>query len=335
MASSTTEYTEVGKAHRCAHCGGPLKFGADDIVYTCPYCGYTSEIDGEPIEDHCYYSSVSEETVKKNVTELLARRKVEKAEIIETKVVYLPFWCIQTNALTKYKGYMVSRVETDHKKQLYLPLDESSSYSGGMFVLARRSAAFYGLEKLKTRLGLSSLTAKPFSFEEVRNEIKSFLNAEINGEEAHVMAKSAIEDEHRREAEILAKDIVDCRTEVTFGQASYLHVPLYMIRYCCKGKLFKIALDGRDGTLLLGEMPMTFFASFSNLVMSFSFVIASAILGAIGPPLILVLLGTETEGGVELILVVGVCCLFFAFLFLKLALDSLRKFFNVQIEYGR
>jgi len=335
LSSSTTEHKEVGKAHRCAHCGGALKFGADDIVCTCPYCGYTSEIDGEPIEDHYYYPSVSEETVKKRVMEFIARSNVKNVDITEVKVVYIPFWRFQVSAVTKYKGYIVDKGSKDQKYRLYLPVESSSSYSGGVFILARRFAAFYGLDKLKTQLRQPLLTERLFNFEEIKSEAKAFLNAEISAEEARAITKSAIEDEQRHEAEKVATDIVDCATETRLGQISYWHVPLYMVRYSYRGKLFKIALDGRDGTLLLGELPTTLVGSLSNLVLSFSYVIASAILGGIGPPLFLILLGTEPSEGGEYIFVVFGFCLLLAFVLLTLALSSLRKFFSVQLEYRR
>ena len=47
-----TQPKETMTALKCQSCNAPLTVSPDDVVIVCGYCGFTSTIEGEKVEDH-------------------------------------------------------------------------------------------------------------------------------------------------------------------------------------------------------------------------------------------------------------------------------------------
>jgi len=241
---------------KCPHCGAPIKFNPGEILATCQYCGYTVVIEtGKPFvfEHSMLLNEYDEVAVEKLVKEWMASGFLKpgdlakRSKIVEKELVYLPFWVVPVTAKTTYKG-IFERLSPPVVKEGKI----EKKYS--WLVLARKASEF------PTREYDVPLDGKiPYDFRRIERYAK-VLNSEIDENEALNIAKQEIEAHH----EFLAKQdvdrIIEIKTEFEFGDAVYLHAPIWFITYEYKGERYKIFLDGATGTVIKGDIPPTDFS---------------------------------------------------------------------------
>jgi len=241
---------------KCPHCGAPIKFNPGEILATCQYCGYTVVIQtGKPFvfEHSMLLNEYDEAAAEKLVKEWMASGFLKpgdlakRSKIVEKELVYLPFWVVPVTAKTTYKG-IFERLSPPIVKEGKI----EKKYS--WLVLARKASEF------PTREYDVPLEGKiPYDFRRIERYAK-VLNSEIDENEALNIAKQEIEAHH----EFLAKQDVDrtieIKTEFEFGDAVYLHAPIWFIAYEYKGERYKIFLDGSTGTVIKGDIPPTDFS---------------------------------------------------------------------------
>jgi len=99
----------------------------------------------------------------------------------------------------------------------------------------------------------------PYDFRRIEGYAK-VLNSEIDENEALNIAKQEIEAHHEFLAKQDVDKIIEIKTEFEFGDAVYLHAPIWFITYEYKGERYKIFLDGSTGTVIKGDIPPTDFS---------------------------------------------------------------------------
>ena len=245
----------IVKEIRCPHCGAPIKFNPGEIVATCQYCGYTVVIEtGEAFvfEHSMFLNECDESKVEKLVKEwmnsgfLKPKDLAKKSKITEKNLFYIPFWLIPVEATTTYKG-IFERISPPIVKEGKI----EKKYE--WVVLARKASEFPTKEydiPLKGKI--------PFDFRRIEPYAK-VLNSEIDEREAIEIAKQQIEEHHKFLAEQEVDKIIEQKTEFEFGDAVYLHAPIWIIKYEYKRKNYVIFLDGATGQVIKGDIPPTDF----------------------------------------------------------------------------
>ena len=264
---------------KCPVCNGNIRTGPDDVVITCPYCGQTSTIEGKAIGDHLMESAKDEDDRIKGFRKFLEKNKgmnkalPKKAEIVEHTLIYVPVWTAKVKADTWYKGYKtvqvpVQRTETytdsEGRTQTrtvteyetgYVPVQDEIHTDTDERLLARKGARFYGLEEYLETINLRD--TEPYNFEKIKDLNPTILNAEIGQEEFEKTVHSRVSDRHRAQAKSGLTELFDCRTTTQVRGTTYLQAPFVLIRYKFQGDLYKCALDGHSGKVVLGEIPIT------------------------------------------------------------------------------
>ena len=120
-------------------------------------------------------------------------------------------------------------------------------------VLARRAA------KLPTREYEVPLEGKvPYDFRKIEKFAK-VLNSEIDKSDAVDLAKRQIEESHRYLAQQNVDRIAEFKSVMKITQTSYLHAPIWFVKYNYKDKKYQLWIDGATGTAIKGEIPSTGF----------------------------------------------------------------------------
>jgi len=243
---------------RCSHCGAPIKFNPGEIIATCQYCGYTVVIEtGSPFtfEHSMFLNEYDRRQVEGLVKEWMRSGFLKPGDlarssrIVEKELVYLPFWVVSVLAETTYKGVF---------ERLAPPVVKEGKIEKkyDWLVLARKSAEF------PTREYDVPLEGKiPYDFRRIEKHAK-VLNSEMNREEAAATAKQEIEDLHRFLARQDVDRIIEMKTNFKFGEAVYLHAPIWFIAYEYKDKRYRVFLDGATGTIVKGDIPPAKFGVF-------------------------------------------------------------------------
>ena len=241
---------------KCPHCGAPIKFNPGEILATCQYCGYTVVIEtGKPFvfAHSMLLNEYDEAAVEKLVKEWMASGFLKPGDlakcskIVEKELVYLPFWVVPVTAKTTYKG-IFERLSPPVVKEGKI----EKKYS--WLVLARKASEFPTREYDVPLDGTI-----PYDFRRIEGYAK-VLNSEIDENEALNIAKQEIEAHHEFLAKQDVDKIIEIKTEFEFGDAVYLHAPIWFITYEYKGERYKIFLDGSTGTVIKGDIPPTDFS---------------------------------------------------------------------------
>src|SRR3990170_9049836 len=97
----------------CSHCGAPIAFKPGEILATCKYCGYTVVVNTGQVFtfEHSlllnkYDPTQIEESVRNWMREGFIKPPdlAKKSKIVESNLVYLPFWVVSAEVKSSYKG---------------------------------------------------------------------------------------------------------------------------------------------------------------------------------------------------------------------------------------
>lgn len=242
----------------CAHCGAPIQFKPGEIVTTCRYCGFTQVIQtGQAFTfehsmflneyDPAQVEGVVREWMRSGFTKPgdLAKR----SKISEKNLVYIPFWVLEVEAASSYKGIF---------ERLTPPVVKEGKIEKhyDWLILARKATQF------PTREYDVPLEGKvPYDFRKIESFAK-VLNSEIEKDEAVEKAKQQIEAHHQFLAKQEVDKIIKMRTDFKFGDAVYLHAPIWFVAYEYKKENYQIILDGATGMVLKGDIPAAKFGLF-------------------------------------------------------------------------
>jgi DNA-directed RNA polymerase subunit RPC12/RpoP len=236
---------------KCSHCGAPISFRPGELLATCRYCGYTVVIEtGQTFTfEHSLllnkFDQVQIETPIRDWMKegfLKPSDLARKAKVVETELIYLPFWVVSVEAKSSYKG-IFERITPAVTKEGSIEKDYN------WLVLARKATEF------PTKDYEVPLEGKiPFDFRRIEGFAK-VLNSEIEKNEAEEQAKAEIEADHKFLAQQDVDKIIDMKTEIQIEQTVYLHAPLWFIKYEYKGKDYQLILDGATGTPVKGDIP--------------------------------------------------------------------------------
>jgi uncharacterized membrane protein len=270
---------ESADMFKCPICSGNVKTGPDDVVITCTYCGGTSTIEGKAIGDHLMETAVDADSRVQGFHAFLDKNKgmnkslVKNAQVVENRLIYVPVWTAKVKADSYYKGYKTVQVpvqktrtvrDSDGKTRTetytdyetgYVPVQSEIHTDTDERLLARKGARFYGLNEYLNTVGLQKTI--PYDFEKIKDLEPIMLNAEIGQEEYEKAVHGRVADNHRAQAASGLTELFDCRTTSSVRGTTYLQAPFSLIRYKFQGDLYKAAVDGNSGKVVLGEIPIT------------------------------------------------------------------------------
>ncbi len=264
---------------KCPVCNGNVKIGPDDVVISCSYCGSTTTIEGKAIGDHLMQTAVDAEARKAGFMKFLDKNKgmnkslCKDCQVVENKLIYVPVWTAKVKADSYYKGYKTVQVPVQKTRTVrdsdgntrtetytdyepgYVPVQSELHTDTHEPLLARKGARFYGLEDylkdVKPEKGV------PYNFESIKDLDPMMLNAEIGQEEFEKAIHGRVADNHRAQAASGLTELFDCRTTTAVRGTTYMQAPFSLIRYKFQGDLYKAAIDGHSGKVVMGEIPIT------------------------------------------------------------------------------
>lgn len=264
---------------KCPVCNGNVKTGPDDVVITCTYCGGTTTIEGKAIGDHLMETAVDADDRLAGFQKFLDKNKgmnkslVKNCQVVENQLIYVPVWTSRVKADSYYKGYKTIQVPVQKTRTVrdsdgntrtetytdyengYVPIQSELHTDTHEPLLARKGARFYGLEdyleNVKPEKGI------PYDFAKIKDLEPVMLNAEIGQEEFEKAIHGRVADDHRAQAASGLTELFDCRTTTAVRGTTYMQAPFSLIRYKFQGDLYKAAIDGHSGKVIMGEIPIT------------------------------------------------------------------------------
>lgn len=276
MSGSDAQAADMFK---CPVCNGNVKTGPDDVVITCTYCGSTSTIEGKAIGDHLMSTAVDKDARYSAFCGFLDKNKgmnkslVKGAQVVENRLIYVPVWTSKVKADTWYKGYKTVQVpvqrtesytDSEGNRQTrevteyetgYVPVQNEIHTDTDEPMLARKGASLYGMEEYLAEIDVKK--TEPYDFNKIKDLEPEMLNAEIGHDEYEKAVHGRVSDRHRSQAASGLTELFDCRTTTNVRGTTYLQAPFSLVRYKFQGDLYKCAINGHSGKVVLGEVPIT------------------------------------------------------------------------------
>ena len=236
---------------KCKSCGAPLPIKPGEVVITCEYCG--SAINVATGKDFFLAHSIipnkhDEKSIKGIVKRWMSdgtlkpSNMASASEITDMACVFLPFYIVHTNVITKYSGYFTRGGSRDKHSG-----DLKREYFWK--VLGRRGSKFPTKEyeiplKGKTNFNLSKIPS-----------YSKFLNAEFDERDARDLAKSELEEHQKFLLSEQIDEFVNIQHKFKIEDIEYVHAPVWRVDFIYGKKDYQMLLDGSTGTVIRGDIP--------------------------------------------------------------------------------
>jgi hypothetical protein len=292
--------TTIVTQYRCKKCNAPYPLGADDVIATCPYCGYTFEVDGKEIKHLLIPNKLDAKSVKKAVMEWLrfAAPKsvgggvIKDIELEEPILQWIPIFRV-SGQFESYHFGVKEKGSGDSKT--YIKIENSDSGSFTEWVIARRHAATFGIEEFIRSLDNTDVT----DFEIDLASGAPVLNSEIDGTDASKRAHRLRQEREREEILGEINKLLDYRLNLIPESSTYTHAPYWLVRFAYQKGTFRVAVSGATGQILLGELPVTKRYRIKKWITSVFLLIGSGLLFQILPYIVVGLFqGNSSDGDV-------------------------------------
>jgi hypothetical protein len=284
--------------YRCKKCNAPYPLGADDVVATCPYCGYTFTVGGEEISHLILPNELDSKSVKKKVMkwfEFAAKKTVGRGiikniELEEPILQWIPTFRVTGHFESYHFGY---KREGSGNSAKHRRFENRESGSLIEWVIARRHAATFGINEF-----ISSLQDTPTqAFKMEMTDAAPVLNSEIIDEDAVNRAQKNRKDRERVELLKKMDKLLDHSLKITPESSEYTHAPYWLARYSYQKGTFRVAVSGATGEVLLGELPVTKRYRFKKWFTCILLLVSASALFQVLPYILIPLLNSNTDAG--------------------------------------
>ncbi|UJG44672.1 MAG: hypothetical protein K9W46_05700 [Candidatus Heimdallarchaeum endolithica] len=258
---------------KCKICGAPIDINPEDAIYNCNSCGQAFTADGKTFENHYFFpNSLNKDKVHEIVGRFIKKnsflRGIKNYSIKSIKPMLLPFWIVRTRSNTHFLGYLKyseTRTRTSGKSTtsesvtVYRPIEEDINEDRTDVILARRATVIFGYKKVKKLIERNIENMVHFDINLLKDKEHEFqyLSTEFSDIDANQLIKTKIFDEHRRKAEKKCTKVFDCYTQITFLGTFFTHFPVWLVEYDFKGETYRVVINGNNGEIIKGEIPVT------------------------------------------------------------------------------
>ena len=297
MPKKTSTITQF----RCKKCNAPYPLGADDVIASCPYCGYTFTVGGSEIKHLIIPNKLKSKSVKSAVKKWLkfAASKsvgsgvVKDIELEEPILQWIPIFRVRGQFESYHFGV---KKEGSGDSARHYKIEKRDSGELTEWVIARRHAATFGIDEFIQTLDDS----KAKNFEIDLTDSAPVLNAEIDDSDASIRAHRSRMDRERIELLEKVDKLLDHRLNLTPDSSTYTHAPYWLVRYSYQKGTFRVAVSGATSKILMGELPVTKRYRLKKWLTSMVLLIGSGLLFQVLPYLLWGLLQGDSSSDGEI-----------------------------------
>lgn len=300
--AKTTEVNSDSIA--CKRCGVPVKYFAGDILVPCWCCGATTELleSGQTAEVDSQLVAApafKEEQVDKIIRTWVSGHVRCKPgheialDLVKTECISLPYWLVQVVVRTKWSGEVQRTIKADPDKGI---LEETviektggedseelnwvvyaRENDGPLVPLRNFGASDYQSEpdwgKFVRRVGVDAVNAELGDFLDTELRIDPShlagckrVSGQIRCHDAEHKATDEIHDYAIRHAKGKCDKLADATSEIELVNSMLLYLPLWLVEYQVKDKIYKAVVNGSTGAVEKAQAPAgayehsTFFA---------------------------------------------------------------------------
>ncbi len=247
---------------KCPHCDGRLNVPKQSSTIVCEYCGTTVNVKTGEILKENYLMKLqydldmaTEKMFTWGTKQLGAPKGLDRSKILESKLVFWPFWVIEVEAKGSYTGVQkkpdfgsrteVSRLnwntitETnslDVEEDIFVPANPDTPKELHNYVIPTKRKEFFNMDKILEVQG----TTIPVQMDQ-QTAVTRATQAMSN----------ILKDEAMKEVDHITKMDIQTRIPAVF----LVSVPIWHIKYCYKIRNYDALVDGASGRIINMKFP--------------------------------------------------------------------------------
>lgn len=247
----------------CPNCDGPIEVPRDSSTVVCPYCSTTVQVRTSEILKESYVMRLQyrlDDSWAKMLSwaskQLGAPKDLEqKAKIVESKLVYYPFWVVEVEAKADYMGTQ-SKPDFEGKGRWssvkWKDVDEDGhiDLEKDIFVPANT--------KIPQPLVNYQVPVKRKEFFDkdlVAETAGSLLPTQVERDAAIESAKRGMNSLLREEAMKEVDSIRSLNSELSIPAVFLVHIPVWHIKYDFSIRKYDAIVDGASGRVISLKFP--------------------------------------------------------------------------------
>ncbi|MHA1136777.1 MAG: hypothetical protein ACTSSE_09835 [Candidatus Thorarchaeota archaeon] len=247
---------------KCPNCDGQLNIPKQSSTMVCEYCNTTVNVrTGEILKENYFMQlqydlkMATEKMYTWGMKQLGAPKGLNQSKVLESELVFWPFWVVEVEAKTNYTGvqkkpdfkgrdsqHSLSWHETietndiDLEQDIFIPANRDTPKPLKEYIIPTKRKEYFDKDKIF----------------EVRGITKS---VQMEQKEAIRKAKKTMSDVIEEEAKKEVDQITRMDTELNTPAVFLINVPIWHIKYCYKIRNYDALVDGASGRIVNMKFP--------------------------------------------------------------------------------
>ncbi|MGY5881498.1 MAG: hypothetical protein RTV31_14700 [Candidatus Thorarchaeota archaeon] len=285
---------------KCPNCDGKLNIPKQSSTIVCEYCNTTVNVrTGEILKENYFMKlqydleMATDKMYSWGMKQLGAPKELNQSKVVESKLVFWPFWVVEVEAKANYTGVQNkpdfkgsdsqkslswNKVTETHKldmeQDIFIPANPDTPKPLKEYIIPTKRKEYFDKDQIIEVRG----TTEPIHVEQ---------NAAI--QKAKKMMSEILREEALKEVDTITQMDEKLKTPAVF----LVSIPIWHIKYCYKIRNYDALVDGASGRIIHLKFPRKMAFRAMTLL---SGLLHLAIGGGIG--LLLVYLGLTASDGI-------------------------------------
>jgi len=247
---------------KCPNCDGRIEIPKQSSTVVCEYCNTTVNVkSGEILKEnyfmHLQYDldQATEKLYSWGMKQLGAPKNLNQSKVVESKLVFWPFWVVEVEAKATYTGVQkkpdfkgsdnqrslqwnkISETgKLDLEQDIFIPANPDTPKSLREYIIPTKRKEFFDKDQILEVRG----TTKPVQMEQ-----------KVALQKAKKMMSNVLREEALKEVDSISRMDEELKTPAVF----LVSIPIWHIKYCYKIRNYDALVDGASGRLVHLEFP--------------------------------------------------------------------------------
>lgn len=247
---------------KCPNCDGQIEIPKHSSTVVCGYCNTTVNVkSGEILKENYFMrlqydlDQATDKMYSWGMKQLGAPKSLDQSKVVESKLVFWPFWVVEVEATANYTGIQkkpdfkgrnsqrtlhwnkISETgKLDMEQDIFIPANPDTPRSLKDYIIPTKRKEFFDKDQILEVRGI----VKPIQMEQ-----------KVALQKAKKMMSDVLQKEALKEVDSITKMDEELKTPAVF----LVSIPIWHIKYCYKIRNYDALVDGASGRIIHLQFP--------------------------------------------------------------------------------
>jgi len=247
---------------KCPNCDGALNIPKHSSTVVCEYCNTTVNVKSGDILKENYFMKLqydlemaTEKMYSWGMKQLGAPKGLNQSKVVESKLVFWPFWVVEVEAKANYTGVqkkpdfkgrdsqrklswntITETGKLDMEQDIFIPANPDTPHPLKEYIIPTKRKEYFDKDQILEVRG----TAEPVQMEQT---------AAI--QKAKKVMSDILREEALKEVDSISRMDSELKTPAVF----LVSIPIWHIKYCYKIRNYDALVDGASGRIIHLKYP--------------------------------------------------------------------------------